>query len=228
MRNNILLVEDDPGLAYTLKDRLEAEGYDVTNIDDGNLVQKELNNSVYNLMILDLMLKGKNGLDVCYELRSRGNKIPVLMLTAKGQTSDKVTGFKIGADDYVTKPFEVAELLARIEALLRRSNTHDVLNNKFKFAGIEIDLHNIEVKKKDIKLDLSVKEFQLLKYLIINRGRIISRDELLNEVWGYDDNPSTRTVDTHIGWLRQKLENNPKEPIHILTIHGFGYKFADE
>lgn len=228
MKTKILFVEDDTGLVFTLKDRLESEGYEVTNIDNGNHVIKQLLSEDFELILLDIMLKGKNGIDVCYEIRSRGIKIPIIMLTAKGETTDKVTGLKIGADDYITKPFDISELLARIQALLRRNTISASLIDTFKFGNIEINFQNIEVFKNKQKIEFSQKEFQLLKYLILNRNRLITRDELLNEVWGYEDSPTTRTVDTHIGWLRQKLENNPKDPKFIITVHGFGYKFIDQ
>ena len=173
------------------------------------------------------MLPKKNGFDVCRDLRQKNVETPILMLTAKGETIDKVLGLKLGADDYLTKPFEVMELLARIEALLRRvGNTHQNLNGSFKFRLVAIDFRRAEVLKDNQPVELSALEFKLLQYLIEHRGEVLKRDELLDEVWGYDAMPSTRTVDVHVAWLRQKLEENPKYPQFIQTVHGLGYKFT--
>lgn len=223
----ILLVEDEEGLIFTLTDRLISEGYKVTSARDGEAgLNLGLNNS-FDLIILDIMLPKKNGFDVCRELRAKGIVTPILMLTAKGETVDKVVGLKLGADDYLTKPFEVIELLARIEALLRRSN-NKISNSieSFAFGDIEIDFRRAEVKKSGDLLDLSAMEFKILQYFIEHRGEVLKRDELLDEVWGYDAMPTTRTVDVHIAWLRQKLEENPRYPVYIQTVHGFGYKFT--
>jgi two-component system alkaline phosphatase synthesis response regulator PhoP len=223
----ILLVEDEEGLIFTLTDRLQSEGYQVTAARDGEAgLSAALNNS-FDVIILDIMLPKKNGFDVCRELRAKGNTTPVLMLTAKGETVDKVVGLKLGADDYLTKPFEVIELLARIEALLRRSTNN--LQNKFEtfsFSNVEIDFRRAEVRKNNERVELSAMEFKLLQYFIEHRGEVLKRDELLDEVWGYDAMPTTRTVDVHIAWLRQKLEDNPRYPNFIQTVHGFGYKFV--
>lgn len=223
----ILLVEDEAGLVLTLTDRLVSEGYKVTSARDGEAgLNLALNNS-FDLIVLDLMLPKKNGLDVCRDLRAKGIITPILMLTAKGETTDKVVGLKLGADDYLTKPFEVIELLARIEALLRRSK-FAVSNSleTYSFGNVEIDFKRAEVKKNGQSLDFSAMEFKLLQYLIEHRGEVIKRDDLLDEVWGYDATPTTRTVDVHIAWLRQKLEDNPRYPVYIQTVHGFGYKFT--
>lgn len=222
----ILLVEDEEGLIFTLTDRLVSEGYKVTSARDGEAgLSTALNNS-FDLIILDVMLPKKNGFDVCRDLRGKGIVTPILMLTAKGETIDKVVGLKLGADDYLTKPFEVIELLARLEALLRRS-TNAIQNTieTFSFGNVEVDFRRAEVRKKDENVDLSAMEFKLLQYFIEHRGEVLKRDELLDEVWGYDAMPTTRTVDVHIAWLRQKLEDNPRYPNFIQTVHGFGYKF---
>jgi two-component system, OmpR family, alkaline phosphatase synthesis response regulator PhoP len=223
----ILLVEDEEGLVLTLTDRLISEGYKVTSARDGEAgLSLGLNNS-FDVIILDIMLPKKNGFDVCRELRGKGIVTPILMLTAKGETIDKVVGLKLGADDYLTKPFEVIELLARIEALLRRSQNK--LSNSletFSFGDVEIDFRRAEVKRNKEFIDLSAMEFKLLQYFIEHRGEVLKRDELLDEVWGYDAMPTTRTVDVHIAWLRQKLEDNPRYPQFIQTVHGFGYKFT--
>jgi two-component system, OmpR family, alkaline phosphatase synthesis response regulator PhoP len=222
----ILLVEDEAGLILTLTDRLEAEGFAVKSATDG---ESGLNIALaenFGLIILDVMLPKKNGYDVCRDLRQKSINTPILMLTAKGETIDKVLGLKLGADDYLTKPFEVIELLARIEALLRRSPK--TLNNSpdaFSFGDVVIDFKRAELSKNGSPIELSAMEFKLLQFLIENRGAVHSRNQLLDEVWGYDAMPSTRTVDVHVAWLRQKLEDNPKYPQFIQTVHGFGYKF---
>lgn len=224
----ILLVEDEEGLIITLTDRLVSEGFDVTATNDG---EKGFNAALadeFDLIILDVMLPQKNGYDVCRDLRQKGVNTPILMLTAKGETIDKVLGLKLGADDYLTKPFEVIELLARVEALLRRSPNHSnaITADAFRFGQVTIDFKRAEVTKADKSVDLSAMEFKLLHYLIENRGDVHSRDQLLDAVWGYDAMPTTRTVDVHVAWLRQKLEENPRHPQFIQTVHGLGYKFT--
>jgi two-component system, OmpR family, alkaline phosphatase synthesis response regulator PhoP len=224
----ILLVEDEPGLILTLTDRLVSEGYAVetaSNGRDGLLFGLEKS---FDLIILDVMLPHKNGFDVCRDLRQQKVFTPILMLTAKGETIDKVLGLKLGADDYLTKPFEVIELLARIEALLRRSSAKiaDKSDEIYSFGNVAVDFRRAEVRRDDEIVELSALEFKLLQYLIEHRGAALTRDELLDHVWGYDSTPTTRTVDVHIAWLRQKLEENPRYPQHIVTVHGFGYKFT--
>ena len=224
----ILLVEDEEGLIITLTDRLESEGFEVVSARDGRSGFEIASSTDFDLIILDLMLPKMNGYDVCRDLRRKGNQTPILMLTAKGETIDKVLGLKLGADDYLTKPFEVIELLARIEALLRRSTvqTNGHIFEGFRFGEIAIDFRRAEVTRGKTSVELSAMEFKLLQYLIENRGTVHSRDHLLDAVWGYDAMPTTRTVDVHIAWLRQKLEENPKRPHYIQTVHGMGYKFA--
>jgi len=225
----ILLVEDEPGLVLTLTDRLMSEGYDVESEGDAvrGLAQGSTGN--FDLILLDVMLPGGSGFDVCRTLRQRGVQTPILMLTARGQVVDRVVGLKLGADDYLVKPFEMAELLARIEALLRRGATPASaapIGETFRFGDISIDFRKAEVMKSGQSIDLSAREFKLLRYFVEHRGAALSRDELLNEVWGYNAMPSTRTVDVHVAWLRQKIEPNPRHPQFILTVHGMGYKFA--
>lgn len=210
----------------TLTDRLRSEGFDVTSAADGKSGFEIAQSNRFDVILLDVMLPKKNGYDICRDLRQKGISTPVLMLTAKGETIDKVLGLKLGADDYLTKPFEMIELLARIEALLRRSPVQQVNGKEtFRFGEVEIDFKRAEVMKKDHPVELSAMEFKLLQFLIENRGHVHSRDHLLDEVWGYDAMPSTRTVDVHIAWLRQKLEENPRHPSFIQTVHGLGYKF---
>jgi two-component system alkaline phosphatase synthesis response regulator PhoP len=225
MSVRILLVEDESGLVMTLTDRLLAESYVVESARDGDTGLLRASTEAFDLIILDVMLPGKSGLDVCRDLRQHGIKTPIIMLTARGQTIDKVLGLKLGADDYVTKPFEMMELLARIEALIRRAPVSSQPIESFQFGGIRINFRKAEVERDGTTIELSAREFKLLRYLIERRGNILSRDELLNEVWGYNAMPSTRTVDVHIAWLRQKLESNPRHPQYIQTVHGFGYKF---
>jgi two-component system alkaline phosphatase synthesis response regulator PhoP len=224
----ILLVEDEKGLILTLTDRLQSEGFEVASATDGQVGLELALAGGVDLIILDVMLPKKNGYDVCRDLRQRGVQTPILMLTAKGETIDKVLGLKLGADDYLTKPFEVMELLARVEALLRRSPAARNRRPKeiVRFGDIAVDFRKAEVIKDGKPLDLSALEFKLLQYLIENQGTVHSRDQLLDAVWGYDATPTTRTVDVHVAWLRQKLETNPRRPQYIQTVHGFGYKFV--
>lgn len=224
----VLLVEDEPGLILTLTDRLESEGFAVETAADGEIGERQAISGDFDLIILDVMLPKKNGLDVCRDLRRQNVSTPILMLTARGETIDKVLGLKLGADDYLTKPFEVLELLARIEALLRRSPQKNQNNQPetYNFGSISIDFRRAEVRKDGLPVELSALEFKLLQHLIEHRGKMLSRDELLDEVWGYDATPTTRTVDVHIAWLRQKLEPNPRRPQYIITVHGLGYKFT--
>jgi len=222
----VLLVEDEEGLILTLTDRLKAEGFTVKSAADGESGLQTALAENFDLIILDVMLPRKNGYDVCRDLRQKSINTPILMLTAKGETIDKVLGLKLGADDYLTKPFEVIELLARIEALLRHAPQMPVSGAEvFNFGDVEIDFKRAEVAKNSKPVELSAMEFKLLQFLVENRGAVHSRNQLLDEVWGYDAMPSTRTVDVHIAWLRQKLEDNPKYPQYIQTVHGFGYKF---
>ena len=227
MSAHILLVEDEPGLVLTLSDRLRSEDYTVDTVSNGADAVDLAMRVRFELIILDIMLPGLGGFEVCRQLRHRGYSMPILMLTARTQMADKVMGLKIGADDYLTKPFEMLELLARVEALLRRRNRAATTGPDFYDLGpLHVDLRRTEVLLDGKPATLSSKEFQLLRYLIENRGRTLTRDELLKEVWGYSSAPSTRTVDVHVAWLRQKLESDPKQPQFIITVHGQGYKFA--
>jgi two-component system alkaline phosphatase synthesis response regulator PhoP len=227
----LLLVEDEPGLVMTLTDRLMAEGYEVESATDAVSGLATATSGGFDAILLDVMLPGGNGMDVCRTLRQRGIQTPILMLTARGQVVDRVVGLKLGADDYLVKPFEMAELLARVEALLRRGGP--VPNTPagsapevFRFGDISVDFRKAEVVKAGEPVELSAREFKLLKYFVEHRGATLSRDELLNEVWGYNAMPSTRTVDVHVAWLRQKIEDNARHPQYILTVHGLGYKFV--
>jgi two-component system alkaline phosphatase synthesis response regulator PhoP len=222
----VLLVEDEAGLVLTLTDRLTREGYAVESAADGESGLERATRDAFDLLVLDVMLPRLGGFDVCRELRRRGIDTPVIMLTARGQVVDKVVGLKLGADDYVTKPFEMAELLARVEAQLRRVPPALHPAEGYAFGALRVDFRKAEAMRDGAPLELSAREFQLLRYFIEHRGATLTRDELLNEVWGYHSMPSTRTVDVHVAWLRQKIEPNPRHPQFILTVHGMGYKFA--
>ena len=223
----VLLVEDEPGLQLALSDRLMADGYRVETTGDGNTAVERATTEPFDIILLDVMLPGRDGFDVAKTVRQQGVQTPILMLTARGQVVDRVVGLKLGADDYLTKPFEMMELLARIEALLRRAPaTSGVSLERFQFGDVLVDVRKAEVTKDGAAVELSAKEFHLLRYFLEHRGATISREELLTEVWGYNSTPSTRTVDVHVAWLRQKLEPNPRTPQYILTVHGLGYKFV--
>lgn len=224
----ILLVEDEPSLVLTMSDRLLSEGYQVETAGDGDTALARALAEPFDLVILDVMLPGRDGFEVCRELRSRGGHVPVLMLTARSQVIDRVVGLKLGADDYLTKPFEMIELLARVEALLRRSPAPSTAapTGVYTFGDVRVDFRRAEVFRGNEPVTLSALEFKLLAYFIENRGALLTRDELLDKVWGYDAMPVTRTVDVHVGSLRQKLERNPSHPELFLTIHRRGYRFA--
>lgn len=223
----VLVVEDEAGLRLTLSDRLTSEGYDVEVAADGEAGLSSAASGAFDLIVLDVMLPRMNGFDVCREVRRRGVTTPILMLTARGQVVDKVVGLKLGADDYLTKPFEAIELVARLEALLRRRPSGAVSGGEtFRFGDVVVDLRKMEITRGGRVVDLSAREFKLLRHFIAHRGATLSRDELLTDVWGYDEMPLTRTVDVHVAGLRQKIEANPKSPEFILTVHGLGYKFV--
>ena len=225
MGGKILVVEDEEVIRMTLGDRLESEGYTVEFAVDGEEGLQKATRNAYDLVLLDIMLPRKNGFDVCRDIRMAGVVVPILMLTARGQTIDKVLGLKIGADDYLTKPFEAMELLARIEALLRRANV-PAAAGVHKFGSLQVDLRGTSVSRDGKVVPLSAREFQLLRYFVEHRGTTLSRDVLLKEVWAYSTEAFTRTVDVHVASLRQKLEEDPKRPSLIVTVPGLGYKFA--
>ncbi len=225
--NRILLVEDEPSLRLTLTDRLISEGYRVKTAGDGETGLDRASEGKFDLVILDVMLPRKSGLDVCRDIRQQGLQMPILMLTAKSQVVDKVVGLKLGADDYLTKPFDMMELMARVESLLRRAHTPIApAGGGYAFGSVRVDFRRAEVKRDEQEIELSALEFKLLGHFIERRGEVLSRDHLLDEVWGYSATPFTRTVDVHVASLRQKLEPQPSKPQFILTVHGRGYKFA--
>ena len=224
----ILLVEDEPGLVLTLTDRLESEGYAVDSVREGGDALKKAAEGRYDVILLDVMLPGKSGFDVCRELRSRGSSTPILFLTARGEVADKVVGLKLGGDDYLTKPFDMMELTARVEALLRRaggSAPEAAAGVRYAFGDVEVDFRKAEVTRCKTPVELSALEFKLLKYFIENRGAALSREELLSRVWGYDAAIHSRTVDVHVSGLRQKIEPNPARPQYVVTVHKLGYRF---
>jgi two-component system alkaline phosphatase synthesis response regulator PhoP len=223
-RRRILLVEDEPGLRVTLRDRLEREGYELAAAADGDEGFERAVREPFDLVLLDLMLPGRDGFELVRELRRRGSDVPVLMLTARGQLADRVAGLKLGADDYLTKPFEMAELLARVEACLRRRPAAEP--EAYRFGDVEVDFRRAEVRRDGRPVTLAAKEFLLLRYFVAHRGDLLTRNELLDGVWGYDAMPLTRTVDVHVAWLRKKLEPEPRRPRYIVTAHKLGYKFV--
>src|SRR4051794_14787201 len=226
MNERILLVEDEEDLRMTLCDRLKAEGYVPESAADGEAGLRKATQNSYDLIILDVMLPKKNGFDLCRDIRNAGIVAPILMLTARSQLVDKVLGLKIGADDYLTKPFELLELLARIEAHIRRGTAPPPKDDVLQFGPIRIDLKGTTVSRNGKTVPLSAREFRLLRYFAQNPGTTLSREVLLKEVWGYNEDTFTRTVDVHVGSLRQKLEKDPKQPSLILTVPGLGYKFV--
>ncbi|MCK4514759.1 MAG: response regulator transcription factor [Spirochaetaceae bacterium] len=224
MKHKILIVEDEAAISMPLRDRLESEGYEVGVAGDGLEGFAKASTGKWDLLILDLMLPGRGGLEVCRDLRGQGITTPVLMLTARDQTVDKVLGLKIGADDYLTKPFEMIELLARVEALLRRRPGHGPNATFYPIGDYVLDIRKQALRRGGETTELSTQEFKLLKYLCEHKGEVLDRDELLDAVWGYDEVPYTRTVDVHIAWLRQKLGDSKSQKL-IVTIRGRGYKF---
>jgi DNA-binding response OmpR family regulator len=222
----ILIVEDEPNMVAGLRDNFEFEGYQVSTAPDGVTGLERALSEVPDLVILDVMMPRMSGLDVCKQLKAKRPSIPIIMLTARGQEVDKVVGLELGADDYVTKPFSIRELLARVKAVLRRVQNAPKNGDRYIFGDVEVNLRSCQVSRKGKALDFSSKEFELLKYFLSHSGEAISRDRLLEDVWGYDRFPTTRTVDAHIVRLRQKLEPKPEDPHFFLTVHGVGYKFV--
>lgn len=222
----LLVVEDDTAMARGLAHNLEFDGYNVLLVRDAEDGLKMLEEQAIDLIILDVMLPNMSGFDLCRTLRSRGIRTPIIMLTARGEEKDRVLGLDMGADDYLTKPFSIRELLARIKAVLRRTDAPGADVERFTFGEVELDFQRFEARVGDEQIHLSPKEFTLLKFFIQNEGRVVPRNELLDSVWGYDAFPSTRTIDNHVAGLRAKLEIDPAHPQHILTVHGVGYKFV--
>ena len=225
-KTRILIVEDEPAMVAGLRDNFEYEGYEVISAADG---AEGLNRALADdpdLVVLDVMMPRMSGLDVCKQLKARRPSLPIIMLTARGQEIDKVVGLELGADDYVTKPFSIRELMARVKAVLRRVSPQAPTAEVYRFSDVEVNVRSNVVLRAGSPIDLSAKEFALLAYFVAHPAETLSRDRLLDAVWGYENYPNTRTVDTHIVHLRQKLEPNPEEPRFILTVHGSGYKFV--
>ncbi len=221
----ILIIEDEKNMVTGLKFNLEARDYKVIAAYDGESGLKKALNEKPDLVILDIMLPKLNGYEVCKRLKKALPELPIIMLTAKSQEAEIVIGLELGADDYMTKPFSVLELLARIKAMLRRVNSGSNENGIYRFGNLELDLKKNKATKNGFPLELSAREFEILNYLIQRQGETVTRDELLQRIWGYESSPNTRTVDIHIAKLRSKIENKPEEPELIITIHGIGYKF---
>jgi two-component system alkaline phosphatase synthesis response regulator PhoP len=226
MKSKILIVEDEPAMVAGLRDNFEYEGYEVISAEDGISGLERALADAPDLVVLDVMMPRMSGLDVCKQLKAKRPAVPIIMLTARGQEIDKVVGLELGADDYVTKPFSIRELMARVKAVLRRASTSAPASEIYRFSDVEVNVRSNEVRRNGELVDLSSKEFALLAYFIAHPVETLSRDRLLDAVWGYENYPNTRTVDTHIVHLRQKLEPNPEEPRFILTVHGSGYKFV--
>ena len=223
----VLVVEDDEAMAVALRDGFAYEGHEVTVARDGEEGLRMAREDNPDLMILDVMLPKMTGLEVCKLLRGEGSQLPIIMLTARGQEIDKVLGLKLGADDYVTKPFSFMELMARVEAVLRRTRPNqDSQRPIYEFGDVVVDLSRHEATRDGQSMDLTPREFRLLGYFLEHQGEVVTREQLLDAVWGYDTIPFTRTVDTHIAKLRKKIEDDPSDPQHIITVHRLGYKFV--
>jgi two-component system alkaline phosphatase synthesis response regulator PhoP len=225
---HLLLIEDEAGLVLTLTDRLRREGYSVDHAGDGVTGLDRASTGSYDLVVLDVGLPRMNGFELLRALRERGVDTPVLMLTARGQVADKVAGLRLGADDYLPKPFEMAELLARVEARLRRRPPRSRgPEGPHAFGAYAADLDRAVLLKDGEPVDVSAREFQLLRYFLEHRGELVSREELLEKVWGLRGDTTTRTVDVHVAWLRQKIEPNPEHPQYLITVRGAGYRFVE-
>jgi DNA-binding response OmpR family regulator len=225
---NILIIEDEPTMQLGLKDNLEFDGYSVDIVGDGEVGLQKIKTGNYNLVLLDVMIPKISGFDVCKAARAANVTTPIILLTARGEEIDKVLGLEFGADDYITKPFSVRELLARIKALLRRNQAHGYSQTSQLVAlgRLYIDFDAFVAKEEEQEIKLSHKEFEILNYLFTNKNKMVSRHDLLQNVWGYDEDITTRTVDNFIARLRQKVEENPNQPKVILTVHGSGYKLV--
>jgi two-component system alkaline phosphatase synthesis response regulator PhoP len=222
----ILIVEDEPNMVAGLRDNFEYEGYEVITAENGVAGLGRALSDSPDLVLLDVMMPKLSGLDVCKQLKVKRPSLPIIMLTARGQEIDKVVGLELGADDYVTKPFSIRELVARVKAVLRRAQVLPRDLERYSFGDVEVDLRGCQVRRAGRPVEFSSKEFELLKHFLCHPGETLSRDRLLDEVWGYDHYPTTRTVDAHIVRLRHKLEPVPEEPRYFLTVHGMGYKFV--
>ena len=224
----ILVIEDDPAILSGLADNLNYEGYQVVSATDGEAGYRLQRSEKPELIVLDLMLPRMSGLELCRKLRAEGVQAPILMLTARSEEADRIIGLDLGADDYVTKPFSVRELMARIRALLRRARAQSELPDELRFGDVEVDFRRYIAKRRGKPVEMTRKEFSILRFLAARAGEVVTRDELLNEVWGYESYPVSRTVDNHIAGLRAKLEADPANPLHIRTVYGVGYQFVHD
>ena len=226
----ILVIEDEPQMLLGLRDNLEVEGYEVHTAADGDEGLAKAASTTPDLVIVDVMLPKKNGFDVCRELRVRSATLPIVMLTARSAETDKVLGLELGADDYVTKPFSITELLARVRAVLRRAAAQKPAEapptDFVRIGDLEIDFKVHQARRAKQRIEFTAREFDLLRYFVQHTGQVVTREQILNEVWGYEEFPTTRTIDNFVAKLRQKIEKSPHAPEHILTIHGSGYKFV--
>lgn len=222
----VLVVEDDAAILRGLKDNLEEESYEVLTATDGEVAYQIIRDREPDLVILALMLPKLSGYEVCRKIRNEGLTIPIVILTARGDEGDRVLGLDLGADDYVTKPFSIRELLARVRALLRRTQPHETLIDKLRFDDVVVDFKRYEARRGNEKLTMTRKEFGTLRLLASRAGEVVTRDELLSEVWGYGNYPTTRTVDNHVASLRAQIEENPSDPRRLITVHGVGYKLV--
>jgi DNA-binding response OmpR family regulator len=222
----VLAIEDDPAILRGLSDNLQFEGYNVLTASDGETGYQMQRDRKPDLIVLDLMLPRMSGYELCRKMRAEGIQTPILMLTARSEEPDRILGLDLGADDYMTKPFSVRELMARIRALLRRSQRGADLPDDLRFSGVAVDFRSYEARRSGESIEMTRKEFAILRFLAARAGEVVTRDELLNEVWGYESYPSSRTVDNHVAGLRAKLERDPSRPEHIKTVHGVGYKFV--
>ena len=222
---HILLVEDDESILFGLQDILEGQGYQISTASNGIDGLKLATENSIDLLVLDIMLPGMNGLEICKKVKKEKLMLPIIMLTAKSSEIDKISGLDYGADDYITKPFSLSELLARIRAILRRAYPEENILKHYSFGNVEIDFTKMEAFVNNAEIKLTKKQFAILEYFIHNEGEVVHRHDLLNNIWGYDKTPSTRTVDTFILEIRKKIEKNPSRPKHIISISGVGYKF---
>ncbi len=228
MAKKVLIIEDEPGILLSLKDEFESEGYSVFTAEDGEKGFKMVKQQKPDLVILDIMLPLLDGYEVCKKLRMEGDSTPIIMLTVKDKEIDRVLGLELGADDYVTKPFSLRELMARARAVLRRTEERAKDLAEYKFGQVELDFKKYEARKKGKKLELTSLEFLMLKLFIQKKGEVVTRDDFLDKVWGEDNvSVSFRTIDSHIANIRKKIEDDPTNPKHILSIRGVGYKFVD-
>lgn len=220
------MIDDEPQMLLGLRDNLELDGYEVVTATDGEEGLHLARSTRPDLVILDLMLPRRSGLDVCRELRAHADPTPIIMLTARSQETDKVLGLELGADDYLTKPFSISELLARIRAVLRRASAAGAAPEFGRIGEIEVNFRTHQARRGDERVTLTSREFDLLRYFAARQGEVVTRDQILTDVWGYEEATTTRTIDNFVAKLRQKIERSPHQPEHLLTVHGIGYKFV--